>query len=122
MNSVDFYLNAELGKEPRIAVGGNTNQLVYQEGATVVMPPGVDAAQYHGMIVECAWDKVGAFPPPSNQLVYQEGATVVMPPGVDAAQYHGMIVECAWDKVGAFCPSFFGRDSFCGLKLRRLVV
>jgi hypothetical protein len=54
--------------------------------------------------------------------VYQEGATVVMPPGVDAAQYHGMIVECAWDKVGAFCPSFFGRDSFCGLKLRRLVV
>jgi mRNA-capping enzyme len=59
MNSVDFYLSAEPGQEPRIAVGGNSaNQLIFQEDAKVSMPPGVDPTQYHGFIVECAWDKV----------------------------------------------------------------
>mmetsp|Transcript_29727 Transcript_29727/g.57159 ORF Transcript_29727/g.57159 Transcript_29727/m.57159 type:complete len:723 (-) Transcript_29727:314-2482(-) len=59
MNSVDFFLSAPPGQPPRIAVGGSgATKLVYQEGAKLIFPPGVDVCDYHGLIIECAWDKL----------------------------------------------------------------
>eukprot|EP00238_Polyblepharides_amylifera_P009995 CAMPEP_0196588424 /NCGR_PEP_ID=MMETSP1081-20130531/60480_1 /TAXON_ID=36882 /ORGANISM="Pyramimonas amylifera, Strain CCMP720" /LENGTH=276 /DNA_ID=CAMNT_0041910911 /DNA_START=195 /DNA_END=1022 /DNA_ORIENTATION=- len=65
MNSVDFHLEAPPGKQPMLAIGGNSvggrrgpPSLEFLPDLQLVLPPGIQPSQFHGVIIECAWDKV----------------------------------------------------------------